>query len=466
MLVTQIHIRARVHEAFTSRGYPKDADVYSEGVRKLVIRHGDCLHDLRGVDLQCDSCLTGCRNLCREVLKSESPEFDRKQNDIHGALEAWCDRWGKDTCNEATKLVMVACVADDGVVHRSFHICGRAIFKPKFSLWVVCKWSNLNRLTAEVDLEFPFEVEICGAPMRIAPGFITVDVQTSDELALQFARMNAGFLYACELSYEIPSRGHLLNMLVGSVAAELTFDTTPKRTSGSIVSGIRNLFADGVNPFGITRPPRVAAARGGHRGGRGSGRGGGRGRAPIPIHPVAVDCLVDHGLEEFDPYDAYAVLDGEGAIDDSGGGDDSMVCEEGGEEETLASDSEVDELPPVVGPTRLGYFKETATGRDVGRVTDGFNGSSIGVRCNAHGCSIPMAEWKLPSRAQLIAWVSVPRPAADASKEERAAQKLAHTMTMKGYREAATEPGRTRKSLIDEAFDECQLCEFSRYPGE
>jgi hypothetical protein len=106
------------------------------------------------------------------------------------------------------------------------------------------------------------------------------------------------------------------------------------------------------------------------------------------------------------------------------------------------------------GPDRNGYITCVATGRNAGRVSGPY-GPNVGIKCfQEHGgsCSIPLAEWKVPCRRDLFAWLAAAEPVdprADGVVKKAAAGR--HIAELKKLTATSTWPGRTRQSLVDEA---------------
>lgn len=75
----------------------------------------------------------------------------------------------------------------------------------------------------------------------------------------------------------------------------------------------------------------------------------------------------------------------------------------------------------IKGPSGLGYFRDLAADRDIARISEVFTNNSVSVTCSTQSkCRVAMAEWKLPSREDLVAWVANAQPVLRA---ESAAQK-------------------------------------------
>ena len=104
----------------------------------------------------------------------------------------------------------------------------------------------------------------------------------------------------------------------------------------------------------------------------------------------------------------------------------------------------------IVGPSQLGYMYDTKLNRKAARLTDVWN-SSVACKCYRHGCSVSIAEWKLPSLDDLRRWASVEPLPAGATEQQKKAAKASHVREMERLRDMATWPGRTRQMLVDEA---------------
>ena len=104
----------------------------------------------------------------------------------------------------------------------------------------------------------------------------------------------------------------------------------------------------------------------------------------------------------------------------------------------------------IVGPCAQGYFRHRGQPQHIARITGVFN-NSVTVRCYRHSkCSICVAEWKLPSRSDLLDWIQQ----ADLAGGTSVARSIAadnHKAALRILLGAASKPGRTRQSLIDEA---------------
>jgi hypothetical protein len=108
----------------------------------------------------------------------------------------------------------------------------------------------------------------------------------------------------------------------------------------------------------------------------------------------------------------------------------------------------------ISGPSDLGYFCDRRTGRSIAHLTKIF-GTSVSVKCmnlNHGACSLPIAEWKLPPRLEIVQWilegVELPKSATSAEKKAESAK---HLQLLRDRVARSTWPGRTRASLIAEA---------------
>lgn len=144
--------------------------------------------------------------------------------------------------------------------------------------------------------------------------------------------------------------------------------------------------------------------------------------------------------------------DGLGDVDDLSDSDvadmlDASVPEaedEDGAPGAAASSNSALVVPPapelIVGPSPLGYYRNTALGKGVFRVTGPF-GNSMSIKCYLHpNCSLAVTKWKLPSPEKLKEWsLGVRARAVGDTKEVLAALTKEYLDQLRALRDAATQ---------------------------
>jgi hypothetical protein len=105
-----------------------------------IIRSINTLHpdDMKGHDLEFDSCFTSVRNVCGALLRLESEDLAAEQEHLHAAMNHWADKWGKEVSNSVTKLVMIEGRRGESHV-RHFALLVRAGYNPKYQLWAIAE---------------------------------------------------------------------------------------------------------------------------------------------------------------------------------------------------------------------------------------------------------------------------------------------------------------------------------------
>jgi hypothetical protein len=222
---------------------------------------------------------------------------------------------------------------------------------------------------------------------------------------------------------------------------------------------------------------RSAGSRGRGRG-RVAGPPRGRGRLDVPAPPAGVAAPV--GPEDLPGWALADLPDLEAVVEVL-----EEMADELGDDLDLAAEAEADDLvdpqpapevddepmepdepvpppplpppPPaatfITGPDELGYLFDTRDMRRVGRLTPVYN-KSVAVRCYLHGaaCSVPVAEWKLPSLLDIRTWLGeAVTPPVNATADQKRALALPHADKLRARKDAAVWPGRTRQGIIDEA---------------
>ena len=477
-----------IHQVFNESGWPSDNHVKTCG-QERIIRHSDVVlpGELRGSHLKVDGCHTCARNVCKASLRGESAVLASLQDKLHVAMERWTRQWGKDVCNSVKKLVLFEATGCNFRLVRHFVLLARAAFQPMFSLWCVCAPQDD---VYHDDLPYPFEVVIQAGASRLCPDVQTLQLTTSDELALSVARSGHDHT-AWELEYKLSAADHLLAMTI-SGRTPLSLDP-PCRTR-AVNSALRDARMSVLGTLGeeIGQLPR-------RRVGRASGcdlpaAGRRRGRLDV-VGPAGVvviedaaegvfedDVIDDIGdaLSDLPAVDAFEILDafedhvldapgaaegdeaGDGAageeflVDPFGAGDDGVAADgEGAPPPAPLPGAPMAAMPDdhIQGPSAMGYFMDNRVGRPVCRITPVY-GSSVSMKCYVHGahCSTAMAQWKLPTSQAIRAWIAAAVPHAhDASAEQKAVVCRAHIQQMKDLMSAAVWPGHTRQGLIDEA---------------
>lgn len=107
----------------------------------------------------------------------------------------------------------------------------------------------------------------------------------------------------------------------------------------------------------------------------------------------------------------------------------------------------------IIGPPALVYFLTASQPcRTVCRITCVFK-SIPSIKCYVHpGCSIAMAEWKLPCNEAIKAWIAGAQPVPPtATAAAKADDVKSLCQAMKELAAAAVWPGRSRQVLIDSA---------------
>lgn len=156
-------------------------------------------------------------------------------------------------------------------------------------------------------------------------------------------------------------------------------------------------------------------------------------------------------------------------IDDGGGSDAEMaVGEVQGEGPELGASASPDATmsyephaepivapPPlelITGPSGAGYFHDRRSRRHCAHISATFN-NSVSIKCTAHkNCRTAMAEWKLPSRQDIVLWIlNMDAPHPDDTPADAARKAKEHQAQMRALRDSAVRPGRTRQALINEA---------------
>lgn len=463
----------------------------------------DCI---RGGDLAPHSCYSHVRNLCRLAMRLQSEELERQQGAIHHILATWADDWGKSICNGASKLVLFECQSPDGVVHRLWFVLARAMFSPKAQWWIECAESAMSSSgPVGGELNFPMEVEIVSTRSLVCASVETVKVVTSDELALQLARLAGADRLRCwDTSYRIAVVPTLLRMVVIDRGNALSLNRrAPARSTNAAMSDVRAVlggsgrhgFAEHANQFRgpVAHRPQRSARRGGSAVTPASSHQSASRReaeldAPqnLAIDDIPADILaewaetdlanaaeiadelvsamagpIDEGLTRDagppEPPDMAPGASSSSAAEAGGGDAASMVAEVVGPDAggtDAAGSSAATAMPrQLTGPSSLGYLYDVSNNKPAARLTDVWK-NSVAIKCYKHGakCTLAVAEWKLPSLEALRGWVSSAEwPPSDATSAQKAAMAVQHVAALRELRDAAVWPGRTRQGLIDEA---------------
>lgn len=167
---------------------------------------------------------------------------------------------------------------------------------------------------------------------------------------------------------------------------------------------------------------------------------------PSSLPAAAPGAIMDGGID--------ALGDGLGDVDDLSDTDVAEMMQasvpgpedEGtGAPEALVASSSVSEGPPplapelLVGPSKLGYYRDTTLNKDVMRVSGPFSGGSMAVRCFKHPkCTLAVPGWRLPSDDKLKEWFWSVRPA-DSGDSVAVQQALAkeHIDKLRALKDAA-----------------------------
>lgn len=190
-----------------------------------------CLHDMsmRGQRLALGSCLSAGNNICKQSI----PEDLRVTwGMVRKGLNDFADQVGSATANAASVLVEITSAASPatGSVHRFFMLLAKAVYSPKFQLWVPCVFPERNGqdLTA-ARLRFPYEVDMQSGECRIGGG-VSLQARTSDELASALAALDT--VWALQrLLYTIPNTGNLLvNRVSGLIDNIFELKATERRS--------------------------------------------------------------------------------------------------------------------------------------------------------------------------------------------------------------------------------------------
>lgn len=471
--------------------------------------------NMLGNDLQVHSCYAGVRNLCRQQLRALGGDMERRQEQFHRIMCGWADRWGKDVCNQASKLVLfeAACVASAasgpslGHDRRVWAVVARASFSPKAQLWCECGSGGASDAD-NGSLAFPMEIEFLARPSLLCPGTRALKVLTSDELALRVAELGAvGEVRAWEMQYAISDRPSLKYMMVSGRKVELP-SVVPEASAKGANRALLDAQSLDIDPESAdhaalrrrAKAKRGAPSRGGRLqgsrkpGSRAAAKGGDETRLALPSpgddsRSIPVDEALRGGLDDWGAPEALEIAD---FLEDEGI-EDAGVSEEGpstganapssmpeaqlggetpepGEAAMVASSSgsgvpsPMPSAPPaapvvaptashIIGPSPLGYLCDRRSGCTVARVTPVF-GTSVGIKCYLHGsaCTLAIAEWKLPALADLRRWADqAEQVPPQATPAQKQELAKAHVKALRELRDAATKPGRTRQGLIDEA---------------
>lgn len=155
-----------------------------------------------------------------------------------------------------------------------------------------------------------------------------------------------------------------------------------------------------------------------------------------PIMDGGIDALGD-GLGDVDDLSESDVAEMIEACVPGAGDEDATAPEAPG---ASASVSEGQPSPEVlVGPSPLGYYRNTGLGRDVMRVSGPFSGGSMAVRCFQHPkCTLAIPGWRLPSPDKLKEWFWSVRPAtSDDSVAVQQALAKEHIAKLRALKDAA-----------------------------
>lgn len=376
-----------------------------------IVRRDVCCEPehMLGQDLQVSSCLTNARNVCNAGLVARGLLV--QQEAMHRMLGRLTDFVGKARSNSSDVLVLF----EFNGFKTFFAMLTKGIFSPKIQMWALFQWSEENGHRAdEADLRFPFRLRLASARSRLCQAILVPNIITSDEFAMLVEQGGAckTFMLQWEAALDAPD---LLTVLVvdrqeHDFGFALGRPVVPRDLA---LSDLRELHSASGDFFDTGRPGgRRAAPQTGR-----AGTGGARGRtaaatsdgpAPAPLE----DCDID------------AFGSGLGDLDDIGDSDvqemlvvsepdvDPDAAEERGAESPAAQEQPVTPEDELVGPSPLGYYRDTRLGRDVFRVSGPFSGNSMGVKCFLHPqCSLAITSWKLPPPEKLKEWIRSVRPA-------------------------------------------------------
>lgn len=498
-------------KAYSRSGWPSDERTYKDASGFVVSYSEAYASDhIRGRSLAPHSCYNHVRNICKVELRRRSEDLEREQSAMHNMLASWADDCGKLICNAASKLVLFECVLLDGGALRLWFLLARAMFSPKAQWWVECAESSSSSSGSSGaiggDLSFPVEVEIVSARSLVCPSIETAKVVTSDELALQLARFaGAGRLRCWDMPYRIAEVPTLLKMVVGGHGAALPLGRrAAARSTNTAMSDVRAVLGGSgrqtfVEHAGLARRPVAPRPRRQARQDSGgvvapssqqpAGRGDSELDVPqsLAIDDIPADTLAEWAetdlasaaeiADEFADQGAPAIeagpasdADPQEAPDMVPGVSSSSAAQAEGEDadaalvETVGPDEgdapaagdlpDAAARPRVIGPSSLGYMLDVSENKPAARLTAVWKGS-VAIKCYKHGskCTLAVAEWRLPSLEALRGWASSAEwPPSGTTTAQKEAMAKEHIATLRGLRDDAVWPGRTRQHLIDEAF--------------
>lgn len=451
MRATSLCAALRIAQAFCKSGFPPDSKVFTKDPATIVRKeHCGGPDGMRGKEMQVSCCLTNPRNVCQAELREKGLAV--QQEAMHRMLVRLADHVGKTRSNAAEVLALFEFRGH----RRHFGLLTKGIFSPKVQMWAVLDWSADNEQWAdEADIRCPFNLVLTCTESRLCKGMTIPHIITSDELATKFAE-EGGPCKVALLDFEEPlGAADLLKLVVigredKDFSAPLGRSAAPRNAA---LADLRDLRSASGGNFAES-----VAGAGGQLGGR---RAAPKQRAAgtsssLGSHSPALPGGLPAALPEHQPIEdggIDALSDGHGDVGDLSDSDVAEMLSASGpeaeDEETeagaaISARSSVTEGPLVpeliTGPSPLGYYRNTALGRDVARVSGPFSGSSMAVRCFLHPkCTLAITAWKLPSPEKLKEWIlSVRAPAGDDNAAIKAALAKEHMDKLRALRDAAT----------------------------
>ena len=173
-------------------------------------------------------CYSRKRNVCRAILEGDIGE--RFDNYVY-LFKAWSDGLSREEARSAEQLVLLKARAP------ADRACDRVAFlidlvlQPKVQYFGLCCMDSVASDSVEFlmpdESAFPVRMELASRLGRVSDRFLSLDIQTSDELALSLARTGYEF-DLCPLTWELVDGGNLLEFQVTG-KGEAWFKPMPKR---------------------------------------------------------------------------------------------------------------------------------------------------------------------------------------------------------------------------------------------